>query len=109
MLTEGDKMEINIIFEEIKAKMKIDGVISSDNSYLFQEELNKVLENKSIVLLEIDLSTCRNISSSGIGKLLIFYKEFMTREGEIEISKSSPSIYELFTTIKLDQLFTINL
>jgi len=105
---EGDQMNIELNFEGNIAFMKIDGVVSSDNAYMFQEKLNAVLDTDS-TMLELDLSACSNISSSGIGKLLIFYKEFMTRNGEIEVVKSSPGLYELFTTIKLDQLFTINL
>jgi anti-anti-sigma factor len=101
-------MEITLTYEDAKAKMKIEGTITSDNAFQFQERLDEVLRTESKVL-ELDLSTCRNISSSGIGKLLIFYKVFMKRGGEIEIIKSSPSIYELLTTIKLDQLFTIKL
>lgn len=101
-------MNITLSYEGNTALMKIEGVVSSDNAYLFQEKLNEILDTEA-TMLELDLASCSNISSSGIGKLLIFYKEFMTRNGEIEIVKSSPGLYELFTTIKLDQLFTINL
>lgn len=101
-------MEIVLNFNEKLATMKVDGIITSDNSYLFQEKLNEVLKSDA-KRLEIDLSACRNMSSIGIGKLLLFYKEFINRNGEIEISKSSPAVYELFTTIKLNQLININL
>ena len=101
-------MEIMLSFDGKKALMKIEGTVTSDNAYVFKDKLGEVLDSDA-VLLELDLSTCRNISSSGIGKLLIFYKEFMSRDGRIEITKSSPIVYELLTTIKLDQLFTINL
>ncbi len=101
-------MEITLTFDGHKAQMKIEGVVTTDNAYLFKDKLTEVLASDA-TLLELDLSTCRNISSSGIGKLLIFYKEFMGRDGRIEIVKSSPIVYELLTTIKLDQLFTINL
>jgi anti-anti-sigma factor len=101
-------MEIHLTFEDKKSRMKIEGTITSDNAYQFQEKLDEVLRTDARVL-ELDLSACRNISSSGIGKLLIFYKVFMKKSGEIEIVKSSPSVYELLTTIKLDQLFSIKL
>jgi anti-anti-sigma factor len=103
-----DHMEITVSFNGKIAQMKVEGIINSDNAYVFQEELQKILKNE-VSILEIDLSECRNISSTGIGKLLLFYKEFMTKNGEIEIVKSSPAIYELFTMIKLNQLFTVNL
>lgn len=101
-------MDISLEFVEKKALLKVEGIISADNAYLFQEKLNEVLKSESR-FLEIDFSHCRNISSTGIGKLLLFYKEFLAKNGEIEIIKSSPSVYELFVTIKLNQLFNINL
>ncbi len=101
-------MEISLNFEANVAKMKIEGSMTSENAHVFQDKLKEVLDSDA-KMLELDFSACRNISSSGIGKLLIFYKEFLNKDGEIEIVKSSPSIYELFMTIKLNQLFTINL
>lgn len=100
-------MDIKLEFIDSKARITVDGVVTSDNSYLLKEKLDEVLET-DMTLLELDLGMCRNISSSGIGKILYFYKDFLNKDGEIEIIKCSPTIYDLFTTIKLDQLFRIN-
>ena len=51
----------------------------------------------------------RSISSTGIGKILLFYKDFITKGGEIEVVRSSNSVYELFSMLKLNQLFSVNL
>jgi anti-anti-sigma factor len=101
-------MDIQTKYENKTAQMKVEGIINSENAYIFQDELQKVLKSDATVL-ELDLSECRNISSTGIGRLLLFYKEFLIRNGEIEIVKCSPAIYELFTMIKLNQLFAVNL
>lgn len=101
-------MELTLEFVDKKALMKIEGAVSSDNVFALQDKLNEVLKSPA-TLLEMDLSACRNMCSSAIGKILYFYKDFQEREGVLEIVKSSPSIYELFTTIKLNQLFSINL
>lgn len=101
-------MDITLDFNNDKVMMKVDGVITSENAYEFQEKLKQVL-NSGKKKLEIDLSTCRNISSTGIGKLLLFYKDFLNNDGKVEIIKSSQSVYDLLTTIKLNQLFPINL
>ncbi|MDD3049523.1 MAG: STAS domain-containing protein [Candidatus Cloacimonetes bacterium] len=101
-------MEIELKFFNEKAIMKIDGIVTSENAYVLQNKFNEVLESQ-VKRLEIDLSACRNISSTGIGKILLFYKDFINKKGELEVVKSSQSIYELLTTIKLNQLFTINL
>jgi|SRR5690554_753834 anti-sigma B factor antagonist len=101
-------MDLNLEFTDNKAVMKIEGAVTSENVFFLQEKLNEVL-NSDKKLLEMDLSACKSMCSSGIGKILYFYKDFQEKGGVLEIVKCSPSIYELFTTIKLNQLFTINL
>jgi len=107
-MVSGGMMDINLRFQTDKAVMKIDGIVTSENAYMLQQKLNEVLDS-GLKKLEVDLSACRNISSTGIGKILLFYKDYMNKNGELEIVKSSQSVYELLTTIKLNQLFTINL
>ncbi|HNV61660.1 MAG TPA: STAS domain-containing protein [Candidatus Cloacimonas acidaminovorans] len=101
-------MNIELSLDGKVAKMKIDGILNSENAYLLQEKLTEVL-NSDATLLELDLLDCRNISSTGIGKILLFYKDFITKGGEIEVVRSSNSVYELFSMLKLNQLFTVNL
>ncbi|HNZ88277.1 MAG TPA: STAS domain-containing protein [Candidatus Cloacimonas acidaminovorans] len=101
-------MNIELSLDGKVAKMKIDGILNSENAYLLQEKLTEVL-NSEATLLELDLLDCRNISSTGIGKILLFYKDFITKGGEIEVVRSSNSVYELFSMLKLNQLFTVNL
>ena len=101
-------MNIELSLDGKVAKMKIDGILNSENAYLLQEKLTEVL-NSDATLLELDLLDCRYISSTGIGKILLFYKDFITKGGEIEVVRSSNSVYELFSMLKLNQLFTVNL
>jgi len=102
------EMNIDLSIDGNIASMKIDGILNSENAHLLQEKLNEVLASKS-TLLELDLLDCRNISSTGIGKILLFYKDFISTGGEIEVIRSSSSVYELFSMLKLNQLFTVNL
>ncbi|HNQ39560.1 MAG TPA: STAS domain-containing protein [Candidatus Cloacimonas sp.] len=101
-------MNIELSINGKVAKMKIEGILNSENAYLLQEKLTEVL-NSEATLLELDLLDCRNISSTGIGKIVLFYKDFITKGGEIEVVRSSNSVYELFSMLKLNQLFTVNL
>ena len=101
-------MNIELSINGKVAKMRIEGILNSENAYLLQEKLTEVL-NSEATLLELDLLDCRNISSTGIGKILLFYKDFITKGGEIEVVRSSNSVYELFSMLKLNQLFTVNL
>lgn len=101
-------MNIELSFNDKVAFMKIDGILNSENAHILQEKLSEVMKSEAN-MLELDLFDCRNISSTGIGKILLFYKDFISKGGEIEVVRSSNSVYELFTMLKLNQLFTVNL
>lgn len=101
-------MNIDLKFEGERSIMVVDGFLNSANANILQEKLNEVLQSDAR-LLDIDLFECKNISSTGIGKLLLFYKDFIGKGGEIEVTRSSNTIYELFSMLKLNQLFIVNL
>ena len=103
-ITEEIDMTIDLTF----AAMKIDGILNSENAHILQEKLTEVMQSNAS-MLELDLLDCRNISSTGIGKILLFYKDFISKGGEIEVVRSSNSVYDLFSMLKLNQLFTVNL
>lgn len=101
-------MNIDLSFKEDLAHMKVEGILNSENAHILQENLTQVLKSTA-KLLELDLYDCRNISSTGIGKILLFYKDFLGKGGEIEVTRCSAPVYELFSMLKLNQLFTVNL
>jgi anti-sigma B factor antagonist len=107
-IAEEIPMSIDLNFSDNVATMKIDGILNSENAHILQDKLTEVMQSKA-TLLELDLLDCRNISSTGIGKILLFYKDFISKGGEIEVVRSSNSVYELFSMLKLNQLFTVNL
>ena len=65
---------------------------------LLEKKPKKVVFNMNDVL---------SISSSAIGKLLMFYKNLASFNGVLEINGVNDDLYALFTSIKLDRLFTI--
>jgi len=69
-------MKIDLSFSGNVAAMKIDGILNSENAHILQEKLSEVIKSDAI-LLELDLFACRNISSPVIGKILLFYKDFI--------------------------------
>jgi anti-anti-sigma factor len=101
-------MEITLNFEKAKAVLKASGMITTDYAHLLIEKLDEVLES-NVKLLEIDFSACRIICSTGIGKLVAFANVFKENGGKVVIVKCSQNIYDLFTTIKIDEVLTFNL
>lgn len=57
--------------------------------------------------VDIDMRRVAHIGSSGIGKLLLFYKHLAVKGGSLRVTGLAPHLYDLFIELKLDSLFTI--
>jgi anti-sigma B factor antagonist len=57
--------------------------------------------------LVIDFHETTHIGSAGIGKLLLFYKDMAANDGKVRLENLSRDLYEMFTALKLDTVFTI--
>lgn len=57
--------------------------------------------------VRLDLRAVSTINSSGIGKILMLYKNLRKENGTLEISGISDSLYETFQLIKLDKIISI--
>lgn len=99
---------LNIQTEEKEGTIQIliEGRIDNEGTQKFQENLDDVL-NKSGQKISLDLSKLEFINSSGIGKLLIFYKKARHSGIETEINGISEELFSLFRAIRLDKLITI--
>lgn len=87
-------------------KLIVSGRIDSEGTAAFQESLNKVFEKPEEKAV-LDLSGLLFINSSGIGKLLIFYKKFKNSGREIKIEGINEDVFALFKAIRLDKLIEI--
>ena len=92
--------------KEGKILISLEGRIDNEGAPIFQENLNGVLEKKG-EKITLDLSKLEFINSSGIGKLLIFYKKARSTGIEMEIEGISEELFSLFRAIRLDKLITI--
>ena len=99
-------MDINVNVEGTTAQIKVSGIIDNDNAEELKQQLSSVQE-KSIKDATLDLSLVPSITSSGIGKLLVFYKALDSKGGKITIDGIHSNLLKLFKSIKLDKLFDI--
>ena len=99
-------LETILTLEEKKGLLKIKGMIVTENAHQFQQNLDEI-KNSECRDLALDFSACRIICSTGISKLMMFCNEFAAMSGKVEIVSCSSGVYELFTTIKLDQIMPI--
>ena len=87
-------------------KVTMAGRVDNEGAVPFQEALDRTFEvNPRSVAF--DLSGVVFINSTGIGKLLLFYKRVKNRNGEIAITGINDDVYTLFKAIRLDKLIPI--
>ena len=62
------------------------------------------LQGRVLKEVVIDFSGVNYIGSTGIGKLLLFYKTISQTGGAIKIVNMSEDLYKMFKIVKLDKV-----
>ena len=99
-------MNIKVTKEGKKSIMFLSGSIDIPGAENLKKSLTELLESDTGEVV-FDFKEVNFIGSSGIGKLLIFYKNFTAKGGNITITNLNKEIKALFRAIKLDKLFNI--
>lgn len=99
-------MHVKTTVEGKKTMMAVSGSIDIPGAEQLKKSLTKILESDSDEVT-IDFEEVNFIGSSGIGKLLLFYKNFTAKGGRIGMVNLNKEITMLFKAIKLDKLFNI--
>ncbi|MCP5047636.1 MAG: STAS domain-containing protein [bacterium] len=99
-------MNVKQTIDGQKTLLEISGSVDIPGAEYLKKSLSKVLESDATETT-IDFREVSFIGSSGIGKLLLFYKNFTARGGKISIINLNKEITMLFKAIKLDKLFNI--
>ncbi len=100
-------MNIKIDNQAEKTVVKLSGSIDIPGAESLKKSLTQILENDETKDVSIDFEGVNFIGSSGIGKLLLFYKNFTSKGGKVRIVSLNKEITALFKAIKLDKLFNI--
>jgi len=99
-------MNIKIDSEGEKITVFLSGSIDIPGAESLKKALNEIAEKNPREVV-IDFDEVNFIGSSGIGKLLLFYKKFTAKGGKVLIVNLNKEITALFKAIKLDKLFNI--
>ena len=99
-------MNIRIANEGEKTTVYLSGSIDIPGAETLKKAFNQIAENNPKEVC-IDFDEVNFIGSSGIGKLLLFYKKFTSKGGKVQIINLNKEIKALFKAIKLDKLFNI--
>ncbi len=99
-------MEINVTQNDNRARFELKGNIDERGA----EDLKRHFRSLDVSSLKeavFDFAGVTHIGSAGIGKLLLFYKDLAVTGGKIRIENTSGTVFELFTVLKLNTIFSI--
>jgi anti-anti-sigma factor len=99
-------MDVNIASKNGSVVVSIIGAVDNENADELKNQFHDLLE-KDFLEAVFDLTFVPFITSSGIGKFLIFYKNLVSKGRKMRIQGINDNLLDLFRSIKLDQLFPI--
>ena len=88
--------------------IKVSGAVDTSAAEILRSELNKITNQKPQQVV-MDLSLVPTMGSSGIGKILMFFKNLDSIKSSFEIKGIHENLYNIFKAVKLDKLFSISL
>lgn len=86
----------------------LSGTVDTMKSEILRAELDKVILEKPRKVI-MDLSKVPMMGSSGIAKILIFFKKLESMKSSFEIKGVQQDLYNSFKTVRLENLFPISM
>jgi anti-sigma B factor antagonist len=88
--------------------VKVSGAVDTSAAEILRAELNKIAAQKPKKVI-MDLSLVPTMGSSGIGKILMFFKGLDGAKAKFEIKGIHENLYNIFKAVKLDKLFPVSM
>jgi len=100
-------MNIDVTRHGQTLQLTIQGNIGESEAETLKQRFreNRLDDIKEVIL---DMAQVKHIGSSGLGKLILIYKDITLKSGKLKLINVLPSIYEELRTIKFDQIFSIS-
>jgi len=100
-------VELSMSLENKTAHLTLIGDIDDEGANKLKAKLTEI-QNKDLEEVIFDFAGVKFIGSTGIGKLLLFYKSLSAKGGRLRITNMSTDLHTMFTVIKLDKIFNIS-
>ncbi|MDA8160669.1 MAG: STAS domain-containing protein [Desulfobacteraceae bacterium] len=101
-------MEVTVVRGEGRLTVTVAGMIDEEGADRLKETFDQVLGTTLLPVVVLDLRGTQHIGSSGIGKILLFYKNLSIKNSRLEVINLNPGLHELFRELKLDTLFAVS-
>lgn len=99
-------MQIETSQDEKRVRISLQGILDEKGAEELKSRFGQ-LQLDNVNEVEIDCSRVQHVGSSGIGKMLLLYKHLASKGGKLRVVNLPGPIYELFTELKMDTLFTV--
>jgi len=100
-------MNIDITKKGQTLQLTIQGSIGEKEADILKQRFREnSLDDVNEVILDMDKVT--HLGSSGIGKLILIYKDITFKSGQLKLINTPPGIYESLIHIKFDKIFSIS-
>jgi anti-sigma B factor antagonist len=99
-------MNVKVLESDGKLTVKVKGDIYIDQANELLHTFNNIIE-KSPKEVILDLKELQSITSSGIGKIVLLYRELQKKNGVVKIIGVNKTIMQIFKIVKLDKLVKI--
>lgn len=101
-------MKITVKSKDDVAYVYIQGDIDIKSADQLGAELSEIAQIDIMNHVVINMKTVNSITSTGIGKIINFYKLLLDRRKTMEIKGVSETVYEQFLDIHLERIITIH-
>ena len=99
-------MDITFLNSPNEIKATFSGPITESDGEPLRNAFEKMMQDNHKTV-KLDLSLVPIMTSTGIGKLIVFYKRLKGQNRELIIKGIHNNLYDLFTSINLDKMLTI--
>ena len=99
-------MDIKVTESDGKLVVSVKGDIYIDQADELLDTFNSIIEKGPEAVL-LDLKGLKSITSSGIGKIFLLYKELQKKNGVLKIEGVNDTVMEIFKIVKLDKFVEI--
>lgn len=98
---------MNLIEEREIDILEFEGEIVFEKSNQLKEQAKKMLNDREITRLIVDLSRVSFIDSSGVGMLISLFKNIRERGGRMVLTSSSENVNKVLDLTRLDQIMEV--
>ncbi|MDP3180178.1 MAG: STAS domain-containing protein [Spirochaetaceae bacterium] len=100
-------MDIELISKGESLTIVVDGNVDAENGRRLASTLQEAMDLKMGGSVTFDLTGVRSVTSTGIGKLLNFFKYLNGEKRAMCVKGISEQLYRQFMEIHLDRIFPI--